>query len=151
MAAATSLGSVSAVSDRHFHITESHPIWVNTRRRRDECLVDRIRCGQKELFYELVRPHLTTVQGIVYKNLRDAGKTEDVVQQSIIQAFVHFQQLRSPESFRAWLIRIAINEARMASRRDRDVCLTSIGAYTEGEAGETAHAYGIPDERPNPS
>jgi len=151
MAAATSLGGLSAVSDRHFQITENLPIWVNDRRRRDEFLVDRIRCGEKELFYELVRPHLPTLQGIVYKNLRDAAQTEDVVQQSIMQAFVHFHQLRSPEFFRAWLIRIAINEARMARRQDRDVCLTSIGGCAEGEGGETVHPYVIPDERATPS
>ena len=150
MAAETSLGSMSAVSDRHLQITENLPIYMNTRRRRDEYLVDRIRCGQKELFYELVRPHLTTVQGIVYRNLRDPAKTEDVVQQSIIQAFVHFHQLRSPEFFRGWLIRIAINEARMARRPDRNVCSMSIGWYTEGEDGETVQLDEIPDERTNP-
>lgn len=151
MSAATSLGSFSALSNQHLPVTASLPIWVDARRRRDEFLVKRVRGGEKELFYELLRPHLRTLHAMVYKILGDTTKTEDAVQQSILQAFVHFHQLRSPEFFRAWLIRIAINEARIAIRQERIVSFTSIEDETEIEHGETVPPFVIRDERATPS
>jgi len=91
-----------------------------------------------------------TLHGMIYKILGDTTKTEDAVQQSILQAFVHFHQLRSAQFFRAWLIRIAINEARIALRQERNVCLTSIEAETEND-GETVHIHVIRDQRATPS
>jgi RNA polymerase sigma-70 factor (ECF subfamily) len=88
---------------------------------------------------------------MIYKILGDTSKTEDTVQQSVLQAFVHFHQLRSPQFFRAWLIRIAINEARIALRQERNVCLASIEAEVESDGGETVHPHVIRDQRATPS
>jgi RNA polymerase sigma-70 factor (ECF subfamily) len=151
MAAATGLAGVSTLPEGYLPSTTRLPVWISARRRRDECLVERIRCGEKELFYELLRPHVRTLHGMIYKILGDTSKTEDTVQQSVLQAFVHFHQLRSPQFFRAWLIRIAINEARIALRQERNVCLASIEAEVESDGGETVHPHVIRDQRAIPS
>jgi RNA polymerase sigma-70 factor (ECF subfamily) len=149
--ATTGLASVSTLPEEYLPSTTRLPVWISVRRRRDECLVERIRCGEKELFYELLRPHVRTLHGMIYKILGDTSKTEDTVQQSVLQAFVHFHQLRSPQFFRAWLIRIAINEARIALRQERNVCLASIEAEVESDGGETVHPHVIRDRRAIPS
>jgi len=151
MAAASGFAGVSAAPNRYVPGATGLPVWISVRRKRDEDLVERIRCGEKDLFYELLRPHVRTLHGMIYKILGDTSKTEDAVQQSILQAFVHFHQLRSAQFFRAWLIRIAINEARIALRQQRNVCLTSIEAETEIDDGETVHLHVIRDQRATPS
>jgi RNA polymerase sigma-70 factor (ECF subfamily) len=151
MAAATSLGSVSGLSNPPIPVKPAFPIWVNARRKRDELFVEKVRGGERELFYELLRPHLRTLHGMIYKILGDAAKTEDAVQQSVLQALVHFHQLRSPEFFRAWLIRIAINEARIALRKDRNVCFTPIQGEEESDGGETVRPRVLRDEKAIPS
>lgn len=151
MAAAMGLASMATNSGGYLPGGTGLPEWISVRRRRDECLVERIRGGEKELFYELLRPHVRTLHGIIYKILGDTAKTEDAVQQSILQAFVHFHQLRSAEFFRAWLIRIAINEARIALRHDRNMFLTPIEGEAEGEEGEIVHVHVMRDPRATPA
>lgn len=118
---------------------------------RDELLINRIRCGEKELFCELVRPHLRIVHRIIRKSVRDEAKAEDVIQQSMIQAFIHFHQLRSAQFFRSWLIRIAINEARMIQRKERNFQIIAV----EGEGADDGPGSVFPnvmaDTRATPS
>lgn len=140
----------STPSDQPLAASTSMPS-VNSVPNRDELLIHRIRCGEKDLFCELVRPHLRVVHRIIRKSVRDEAKAEDVVQQSMIQAFVHFHQLRSAQFFRAWLIRIAMNEARMIRRKERNFPIVAIDWEGTGEGVESVFLDVIPDTRATPS
>ena len=90
-------------------------------------IVGRIKSGERELFSDLVRPHLTILRKYLRSLARDSFEMEDVLQQTLLQAYIRLDQLRSPELFRPWLLRIAINEMRKFRRQNRyDYLLSSI-------------------------
>jgi RNA polymerase sigma factor (sigma-70 family) len=76
----------------------------------DERLVSMSRDGNRAAFDELVRRHrpaLTAFAGSV----SPASRAEDVVQDSLLKAYVAIQQGAEPELLRAWLFRIVRNTA----------------------------------------
>ncbi len=87
---------------------------------RDErALIRGIRAGDKELFHELIRPHERVLYGVIHSVLPNSADAEEVAQEAAFKAYVHLDQLADGEKFRAWLLRIAVNEARMRRRKDR--------------------------------
>ncbi len=87
--------------------------------RNEQELIRRIRSGEKELFHELVRPYERGVFGVIRSVLPNAADAEEVAQEAVFKAFLHLEQLADNERFKAWLLRIALNEARMRRRKDR--------------------------------
>jgi RNA polymerase sigma-70 factor (ECF subfamily) len=81
-------------------------------------LVRRVRDGERDLFYELVRPYERRVYSAAFAILRNAADAEDAAQEAILKAFRHIQQFREEARFSTWLIQIAVNEARMRRRKD---------------------------------
>jgi RNA polymerase sigma-70 factor, ECF subfamily len=86
---------------------------------REAELLGECRRGNREQFQWLVAPYLRSIQLLTYSILRNQHDVEEVVQETILKAFTHVDQLREGESFRAWLLQIAGNEARMRLRKDR--------------------------------
>lgn len=82
-------------------------------------LIRRIRSGENELFHELIRPYERSVYGVIHSVLPNPADAEEVAQEVLFKAFLHLDQLSDDERFKAWLLRIAINEARMRRRKDR--------------------------------
>lgn len=94
---------------------------------RDEsALIDRIRGGEKTLFHELIRPYERSVYLSAYSVLHNQADTEEVVQETLLKAFSHLDQLRANDKFKAWLLLIAVNEARMRRRKDRQYLYESL-------------------------
>jgi RNA polymerase sigma-70 factor (ECF subfamily) len=81
-------------------------------------LVRRVRDGERDLFYELVRPYERRVYSAAFAILRNAADAEDAAQEAILKAFRHIRQFREEARFSTWLIQIAVNEARMRRRKD---------------------------------
>ena len=81
-------------------------------------LVRRVRDGDADLFYELVRPYERRVYSAAFAILRNAADAEDAAQEAILKAFRHIKQFREEARFSTWLIQIAVNEARMRRRRN---------------------------------
>ena len=105
---------------------------------RDEsALIERIRGGEKALFYELVRPYERSVYLSAYSVLHNQADAEEVVQEALLKAFTHLDQLRANDKFKAWLLLIAVNEARMRRRKDRQHLYESLEEQAmETEEGE---------------
>jgi RNA polymerase sigma-70 factor, ECF subfamily len=82
--------------------------------------------GSFEHFPLLVRPYIQSVKLISYSILKNSHDVEDVVQETILKAYQHLDQLRDGDSFKAWLLRIAGNEARMRKRKDRQHLYSSV-------------------------
>jgi RNA polymerase sigma-70 factor (ECF subfamily) len=72
----------------------------------------------KETFAALLTPHWKGVRQFVQSRVR-IEQVDDIVQQAILRAFIHRDQLRDPDKFRSWLWSIAWNEIRMFARAAR--------------------------------
>jgi len=72
-----------------------------------------------ETFAALLAPNLESVQKFVQRRLKASDRAEDVVQETLLHAFHRRSQLRAPSKFKSWLYSIALNEIRMAYRKDR--------------------------------
>jgi RNA polymerase sigma-70 factor (ECF subfamily) len=71
-----------------------------------------------ETFETLLAPNVGGVRTLVRRRIRD-GHAEDVLQEILLLAFRHRDQLRVPARFKTWLWSIALNEIRTYFRRDR--------------------------------
>jgi RNA polymerase sigma factor (sigma-70 family) len=69
-----------------------------------------------ELFLKLSIPHIPVVRGLLRSLLRNDADVEETLQETLLHAFSNRHQLRIHESFRPWIIRIAMNEARKILR-----------------------------------
>ena len=72
-------------------------------------LIERIRNGERELFYELIRPYERRVYAAAFAILRNEADAEDAAQEAVLKAFRNIKQFRSEAKFSTWLIQIAIN------------------------------------------
>jgi RNA polymerase sigma factor (sigma-70 family) len=75
----------------------------------------------RETFASLLEANLHAVRTFVRRHLRNADYTDDIIQRTLLLAFLNRHQLRAASKFRSWLFSIAINETRMFLRRLRPV------------------------------
>ena len=92
----------------------------------ESALIERICKGEKDLFYALIQPYERSVYLTAYAVLRNPADAEDAAQEALLKAFAHLDQLRSNEKFKGWLLLIALNEARMRRRKDRQHLFESL-------------------------
>src|SRR5580700_11525151 len=85
----------------------------------EEILIRRIRQGEHDLFYELIRPYERRVYSAALAILRNVADAEDVAQEAVLKALKHIRQFRAESRFSTWLIQITVNEALMRRRRQR--------------------------------
>jgi RNA polymerase sigma-70 factor (ECF subfamily) len=103
----------------------------------DAVLIERVRSGENEFFLELIRPYERSVYLLAYSVLKNEADAEETAQEAVLKAFKNLQQLSSPERFKAWLMQIAVNEARIRRRKDRKHLYESIDESLEqAETGE---------------
>jgi RNA polymerase sigma-70 factor (ECF subfamily) len=79
-------------------------------------LIRKVIGGRRDLFANLIEPHLTPLLRIVQRTMGQHADVDDVVQQAALKALTHLEQFRCEASFRTWLIQIALNEARQWRR-----------------------------------
>ncbi|HTX37508.1 MAG TPA: sigma-70 family RNA polymerase sigma factor [Bryobacteraceae bacterium] len=72
-----------------------------------------------DAFEALLAPNLPSVRRFVQMRLRTSDYTDDVIQQTLLRAFAHRDQLRADSKFKSWLCSIAMNEVRMFFRAGR--------------------------------
>jgi len=105
--------------------------WV---RPTEQVLINRILEGEKDLFLELIQPYQRTVYATLISLLRSKEDAEDVTQDVLLKALARLHQFRRESAFGTWLIQIAINEARMRTRKLRNGRMFSLtkGADEDG-------------------
>jgi RNA polymerase sigma-70 factor (ECF subfamily) len=109
---------------------------------RDErALIRRIQKGERQLFYELVRPYERRVYAATFAILRHEDDAEDAAQEAFLKALTHMKQFRAEAQFSTWLIQIAVNEARMRLRRDRQRIMEPIGDREDEEGNYTPRDF----------
>jgi len=73
--------------------------------------------GEKEAFYDLIRPCERTVYWTAFSVLKNAADAEDVAQEAVLSAFRHLADFRRESRFATWLVKITLNHARMRLRK----------------------------------
>ena len=73
-------------------------------------LVCKVLEGRKDLFDDLLQPHLTALFRFVRAKMRHDPEADDVIQSTMLKAYLRLEQFRFEASFRTWLTAIALNE-----------------------------------------
>ncbi len=107
----------------------------------EERLIRRIRDGEHDLFYELVRPYEARVYSAALSILRNEHDAEDVSQEAVLKAFKHLRQFRAESRFSTWLIQITVNEARMRIRKQHAHRTEPITGQTDEEGNYTPRDF----------
>ena len=121
----------------------------NLTRTEEAKMIRKIVGGRRDLFGELIAPHLIPLSRIVRVCMSAHPDAEDIVQQASLKAFTHLAQFRCEASFRTWLIRIGLNEVRQWRRKQCSSPLTSFAlvALTELSATDPTRSPLIECER----
>src|SRR3989475_8428232 len=107
----------------------------------EESLIQRIREGEHELFYELIRPYERRVYSAALAILRNEADAEDAAQEAMLKAFKHIRQFRAEARFSTWLIQISVNEARMRKRREHAHVIEPIVDHEDEEGNYTPRDF----------
>ncbi|HVH87348.1 MAG TPA: sigma-70 family RNA polymerase sigma factor [Terriglobales bacterium] len=99
-------------------------------------LIRRVREGDKEAFYGLVRPYARAVFFAARSVLNNDADAEEAAQEAVLKAFMHIEEFRGESKFSTWLVRIAINEARMKLRKEHRQLYESLDVPTVDEQGD---------------
>src|SRR5881296_3642187 len=107
----------------------------------EESLIQRIREGEHELFYELIRPYERRVYSAALAILRNEADAEDAAQEAMLKAFKHIRQFRAEARFSTWLIQISVNEARMRKRKEHAHVIEPIVDHEDEEGNYTPRDF----------
>ena len=100
----------------------------------DADVVARVLAGDTALFELLMRRYNRLLFRLARGIVREDDEARDVVQAAYVRAYYHLDQFRGPAGFKAWLARIAVNEALGRVRR-----------APESVDAEEKHVLGLPD------
>jgi RNA polymerase sigma-70 factor (ECF subfamily) len=73
-------------------------------------LVERAQHGDHEAFETLMGGAFDRLYAVARRILRDTGRAEDAVQETLVTAWRELRGLRDPDRFEAWLARLLVNE-----------------------------------------
>ena len=85
----------------------------------DRDLVEHAQRGDREAFAILARTHGDRLIGLAQRILRDLGRAEDAVQQTLVIAWRELPRLRDPDRFEVWLNRTLVHACYAEARRAR--------------------------------
>jgi len=89
-------------------------------------LIFRVLAGKRECFHELVRPYERAMYITAFALLRNQADAEEAVQEAVLKAMTHLDQLSAPEKFKGWLLKTTANEARLKWRARHDSLFDSL-------------------------
>jgi RNA polymerase sigma-70 factor (ECF subfamily) len=112
----------------------------------DIFLVAAAKDGDHQAYAELCRRHSKKLLRTILRITRNVADAEDMLQETLLKAYVHIGTFEGRSAFSSWLTRIAINSALMSSRKKRSHYVYSLEGGVDGEAfkipepAETAHS-----------
>jgi RNA polymerase sigma-70 factor, ECF subfamily len=110
-------------------------------RETEYALIERILRGEKELFYQLVRPYERRVYVMAFAVLRNEADAQDAAQDALFKAFRHLAQFRSEARFSTWLIQVTLNEARMRLRKNHLEIMRPIDEIEQDDGSYTPRDF----------
>ncbi len=104
----------------------------------DRALVEAARSGDEEAFASIARGAADRLFSVAHRILRDVGRAEDAVQQTLVTAWRELPGLREVDRYDAWLHRILVHacyaEAKQARRWSANVRLLPNDSLSEPDA-----------------
>lgn len=97
----------------------------------DASLVAAAKHGDVAAFEKLVAQHRPRISRLAQRITGNREDAEEVAQTSFLNAFAHLDKFRGDSRFSTWLVRIAINEARMRLRRNHGSSDVSLDELTK--------------------
>ena len=85
----------------------------------DRDLFERAQRGDREAFAILARSSADRLFAVSHRILRDVGRAEDAVQQTLVIAWRELPRLRDPDRFDAWIHRLLVNACYAEAREAR--------------------------------
>lgn len=92
--------------------------------------------GEREAFYELVRPYERMMYATAMAVLKNPADAEEVAQEAVMKAFSNLAGFRGESKFSTWLIQITFNEARMKIKKAHQHLYESIDEKQQNEEGD---------------
>ncbi|MFE9648884.1 RNA polymerase sigma factor [Streptomyces sp. NPDC006365] len=92
--------------------------------------------GDRRALDELVKGWLPLVYNIVGRALNGHADVDDVVQETMLRAVDNLGSLRDPDSFRSWLVAIAMRQIRDRARRRTSESLAENAAHDAADFAE---------------
>src|SRR5215472_6400009 len=99
-------------------------------------LISRILAGEPDLYHDLIAPYERMVYVSVLSILLNDEAAEDCAQEAFLEAYRHLDQFKGESKFGSWLVRVALNEAKMELRRMRPELYESLDKSMEHEDGD---------------
>jgi RNA polymerase sigma-70 factor (ECF subfamily) len=99
-------------------------------------LIKSVCSGEREAFYELVRPYERMIYATAISVVKNPADAEEVAQEAVLKAFSNIASFRAESKFSTWLVQITYNEARMKLRKARPHLYDSIDDQYQSEEGE---------------
>jgi RNA polymerase sigma-70 factor (ECF subfamily) len=122
-------------------------------------LLERARAGDRDAYAELVEPHRRELQVHCYRMLGSLQDAEDLLQESLLAAWLGLEGFEGRSSVRTWLYRVAtnrcLNQLRSAKRRPIPATPLPVTPPEPSRFGEVFWLQPYPDalldERPDES
>ena len=108
---------------------------------REQDLIRRVQAGEKELFYQLVKPYERRIYAAAFAVLRNETEAEDAAQEAMLKALTHVRQFRAEARFSTWLTQITVNEALMRRRKAHSEIMEPIGERQEEDGTYTPRDF----------
>jgi RNA polymerase sigma factor (sigma-70 family) len=99
-------------------------------------LVEAAQSGDCESYTALVQRFQGMAYAIAYRRVGDHDLAQDIVQDAIMEAFLHLPQLKEPSAFPGWFRQIVLRQCTRVLRRASIQC-TSLEAVSEGLLAES--------------
>ncbi|MBV9329753.1 MAG: DUF1002 domain-containing protein [Chloroflexi bacterium] len=109
----------------------------------------RVRQGDTHAYARLVERYQSSAIRLATLVTRDPTEAEDVAQNAFIKAYYALDSFKPDSSFRAWLLRIVVNEARnsRSAARRRTTVQTRFGAEVVDDAARSAEDSAVANEQ----
>jgi RNA polymerase sigma-70 factor, ECF subfamily len=107
------------------------PLWRN-----EAELVESVRGGDREAFYDLVRPYERMIYATAISVVKNTADAEEVAQEAVLKAFSGLSGFRGEAKFSTWLLQITYNEAKMKLRKARPLLYESLDDQPQNEEGD---------------
>ena len=88
----------------------------------DSALIARTLAGDKEAFAEIVRKYQDRLFNTIVRIVGCPFEAEDILQDTLLQAFLKLNQFRGSAALYTWFYRLAVNQTLTRLRRRRTHC-----------------------------
>jgi len=129
-------GAVAVADGRALNSAQTLIPQLDPKVARERELIERVVSGEKDLFYELIRPCERGVFLAAASILGNNADAEDAAQEAFLKAYRSLARFRQESKFSTWLIQIAINDAKMKLRKDRRYLHEAIDAGQDTNEGD---------------